>query len=371
MTGKRKLPSPLLSRNRLYVRVGKRITSFWIKNPDNTTVVLASAMTGDKKAVSDARKKAEATYDEATGATVTARDLKWLGTEYFKWQESLPPQQRKATSTLVENKREAENLYLFFGSMMPEVIAPHHCYGYIDARTKADSAAVKSGKEISLLSAFLEYGRRIGVLRENVAKGIEKPRNGPSEVHVEWEQVELLCEVGKKAGSRFAILGLCAQFTWLTLKRPHETRNFTRDNILPEGCYFTASKRKRGTANKSGTIEWSPLLRATVDEALAIKRWGRNSLPARYLFGNLAGEPYTKGGWKGGWSQLHDLVEVEAKRLGKPWYRFSLQDCRPGGVTEKEARGDLDTVDATLHSDSRMVKTVYNRLRHRKAKPAL
>lgn len=369
MVGRRKRPDGLPER--LYMREGKRVTSFFIKHADNRRQELGSARSGDMNAVREARRRAEQQYDEIMGVKPLDENTTWLIDKYFVWQASLPDSQRKAVSTITENKREAVNLKKFFGDMDPRTIEPEHCYAYIDERTTANQAAVKAGKEISLLSAVLEYGRRIGRVRDNVAKGIEKPRNGPSEVHVEWEQVEFLCEVGKAAGGSFAIMGLCAQFTWLTLRRPTETRNFTRDQIVTEGCHFTASKRKHGTANKTGTIQWSPLLRATVDEASAIKRWGKNSIPARYVFGNLAGEPYTKGGWKSGWSRLHDLAEAEAKKQEKPWYRFSLQDCRPGGVTEKEARGDTDTVDATLHADGRMVKTVYNRLRHRNAKPAL
>ena len=40
------------------------------------------------------------------------------------------------------------------------------------------------------------------------------------------------------------------------------------------------------------------------------------------------------------------------------------------GVSDKLARGDADTVDATLHSNDRMVRTVYDRRRRRVAKPA-
>lgn len=45
-----------------------------------------------------------------------------------------------------------------------------------------------------------------------------------------------------------------------------------------------------------GLIEWSDALRATVDEALAIKR---NKLAGSwYVFGNMDGQRNTKGGWK-------------------------------------------------------------------------
>lgn len=50
--------------------------------------------------------------------------------------------------------------------------------------------------------------------------------------------------------------------------------------------------------------------------------------------------------------------------------RFSLQDCRPMGVTTKMERGDTDTQDATLHTDGKMIATVYDRRALKRATPA-
>jgi hypothetical protein len=48
---------------------------------------------------------------------------------------------------------------------------------------------------------------------------------------------------------------------------------------------------------------------------------------------------------------------------------FSLQDCRPKGVSDKLAQGDVDVVDAALHTSKRMVRQVYDRRKVRIAKP--
>lgn len=355
---------------RFYVRAGKRVTTFSYKQPDNRMIRLATAHTGDVEAIRTARRNAEAEYDRLTGRVKT-KNTTWLIDEYFVWQRGLPDRQRKADSTLKENEREAGNLKKFFGHMLPHEIEPQHCYAYIDERTKANNAPIKAGKEITLLSAVFGYGCRIGLISTNVARDIERDRGTPSTVRVEWEEVEFLCEVGKAAGGAYAIAGLAAQFAWLVTKRSHEVRNFTREQITDAGCRFTASKRKMRDTPRAGLTEWSPLLRTTVDEVLSIKRWGKNSIPARYVFGNMAGEPYTKGGWKANWTKLHDKAAKAAAELGKPWKRFSLQDCRPGGVTEKEERGDADTVAATLHTNPRMVAQVYDRRAVKKSKPAL
>jgi hypothetical protein len=84
------------------------------------------------------------------------------------------------------------------------------------------------------------------------------------------------------------------------------------------------------------TRGWSPALRATVDEALAIKR---NKLAGSwYVFGNLSGQRYTKGGWKKTLSVLMTACLAEAAKRQIPFAPFSLQDCRPKGVSDKLER---------------------------------
>jgi len=65
---------------------------------------------------------------------------------------------------------------------------------------------------------------------------------------------------------------------------------------------------------------------------------------------------------------MNRCVEVAAERR-IAFQPFSLQDCRPKGVSDKLAAGALETVDATLHSSDRMIRQVYDRRRLRIAKP--
>jgi len=129
-----------------------------------------------------------------------------------------------------------------------------------------------------------------------------------------------------------------------------------------------AAKRQKGEAQKIARIEWSDELKATVDEALTIQR--RRLAGSWYVFGNLNGQRYTKGGWKKTLSVLMAECLREAQRLGIAFRPFSLQDCRPKGVTDKLEAGHADTLDATMHSSERMVRQVYDRRRIRVAKPA-
>jgi integrase len=89
-----------------------------------------------------------------------------------------------------------------------------------------------------------------------------------------------------------------------------------------------------------------------------------------YVFGNMRGQRYTKGGWK---AMLDDLMRecvAEAERRKLAFRKFSLQDCRPMGVSDKLERGDDDTQEATGHTDGKMIARVYDRRSHKRATPA-
>ena len=115
-------------------------------------------------------------------------------------------------------------------------------------------------------------------------------------------------------------------------------------------------------------IGWSPELRQTIDEVLKIKR--NKVAGSMYLFGNMQGQRYTKGGWK---SILDDLMFTaleEAQRLNLPFKRFSLQDCRPMGVTTKLELGHTDVKETTGHTSDKMINSTYDRRPVKKASPA-
>jgi hypothetical protein len=128
------------------------------------------------------------------------------------------------------------------------------------------------------------------------------------------------------------------------------------------------AKRQRGQDEQHGMIEWIPELRATIDVALSVKR---NKLAgAWFLFGNLDGQKYTKGGWKATLSKLMTACVVQAEEEKQAFRPFSLQDCRPKGVSDKMGRGDTDVMEATMHTSERMVRQIYDRRRVRVAKSA-
>ena len=282
---------------------------------------------------------------------------------------------KRADTTMAENKREAENLRKAFGHMRVVDIEKGDGYAYLDACLLArDTAgnprprAEKGNKEVALMRTILEYGVRLGMVKVNPFVGIEKLDTVKRDRLVTDQELALAVEVGRRMGEPQHIVALALRTAWLCLRRSVEVRALTRDQIGEDGITWKAAKRQRGEAEKFGLIEWSPELKTTIDEALAIKR---NKLAgAWYVFGNLNGQRYTKGGWKATLSKLMAECIVEAEKRRVSFRAFSLQDCRPKGVSDKLARGDTDTLDATMHSSDRMVRQVYDRRRVRIAKPA-
>jgi integrase len=152
---------------------------------------------------------------------------------------------------------------------------------------------------------------------------------------------------------------------WLCVRRSVEVRGIMTHSITEEGMVWIDGKDKK---KAKILIEWSDDLRATINEAQAIKR---THVPcSMYLFGNMRGQRYTKGGWKAMLDDLMRECEIAAKSEKIPFRRFSLQDCRPMGVTTKLARGDTDTKEATGHTSDKMIATVYDRREQKSAKPA-
>lgn len=362
---------------RLYERVGVRTYSIGYKAADGTWPFKLSCPVTDRAKMAELRRDAiKRAADLGTGApaddTFAALADAWL-----KWQRSLPDgsEAKRAESTLAENDRELRTLKRSFGRMQVDTMEKSDAYAHLDAclvaKDKAGQPrprAEKGNKEIALARVLLEWAVRKGRIKSNPFDGVEKLATVKRDRLVSEGELALAVEVGRRMGGPQHIVALALNTAWLCLRRSVEVRALTRDQIGEDGIIWKAAKRQRGEAEKMGLIEWSPALRATIDEALAIKR--HKLAGAWYLFGNLDGQRYTKGGWKATLSRLMIECTAEAARRRIAFAPFSLQDCRPKGVSDKLARGDTDTLDATMHSSERMVRQVYDRRRVRVAKPA-
>jgi integrase len=287
---------------------------------------------------------------------------------WIEWQEKLPVSDlnKRADSTLKENKREAENLKKSFGHLEPHQITMVLGYEYLDACV-SNKRAAKGNKEIALFQVILEFAVRKGVIDSNPLRGIRKNKTVSQQRYVTDEEIEIAYRVGKEKGGSRLIVALALRTAWLCVRRSVEVRAITRDAITDAGIMWKAGKVKIGKEKPPVLIEWTPELRDTIQQAINIKR--NHVAGSMYIFGNMRGQRYTKGGWK---SILDDLMQdcvTEAEKLSIEFKPFSLQDCRPKGVSDKLDSGHTDVQSATGHTTDRMIGQIYDRRRIKKATP--
>lgn len=352
---------------RVYERYGARIWRIYYQPPAGPRVTLWQGMAGDATKA-DARAAARLKLTQLMAGTPEAppeaMTFGRLAKLYLLWQGELAhdDEERKADSTLDENRRELQKLVKVFGQVMPDEISATDWYTYQDLRRKA-GAGPKCNKEIALASAVLEYGRRRGHCTENTARGIKRVKTSPDTRAVTLAEIDRVLTVARKVGPGATMQALAARCAFLCVRRPPEILGLTPAQLGEDGILFGAAKRKAGQAQKTVLIAWSDELRATIAQAQAVQR--RVDI-APFVFATLDGRRYTKSGWGSNWARLM----ARCARDIPGFEHFTLMQCRPGGVTTKEDRGDDDTVDTTAHVDDRMVRTIYDRRRVRKGTPA-
>lgn len=366
MTRRRTKPDGLTYR--VYERRGKRDYSVGHKGRDGKWTFRLRCDANDLNKVAELRREAIRRAMEINTGAPPPDSVEALIIAWFAYQDALPPasEQKRADSTMAENRREARNLKAAFGHMRVSVMEKPDAYAYLDACALAGRPA-KGNKEIALMRLILEYAVRKGVIKANPFYGVEQLRTQGTDRLVTDVEMALAVEMGRMMGGPYLIVALGLKTAWLCLRRSVEVRALTSDQIAAGGIEWKAAKRQRGQAQMMGLIEWSPELRKTIDEVLAVRR---NKTAGDYLvFGNMSGQKYTKGGWKKMLSGLMAECEKVAGQRKIEFRKFSLQDCRPKGVTDKLTQGDSDVMDATMHTNERMIKQVYDRRRVRVAKP--
>ncbi len=285
--------------------------------------------------------------------------------DWFEWQKALPPniKGKRSASTIKENLSESKNLRKAFGHLSVEDMTPSMAYDYLEACLTAKDPKgnprprpIKGNKEIALARAILQYGVRKNKITVNPFNEIEKNEKTDTERRlVTPEELALAVEMGRKIGGPQHIVALALQTAYLCVRRSVEVRALTRDAVTDAGILWKDGKSK---TKPSILIAWTPELRATIDEALTVKR--NKGVGTMYLFGSLRGTKYTKGGWKASLDDLMHPCAVEALTRKQAFKRFSLQNCRPMAVTDKLEHGDTDTATATGHTSDAMIKKHYD-----------
>jgi len=349
---------------RVYERIGVRVYSIGYKMLDGRWAFRLDCPANNPIEVAKTRKLAVETAMNM-GSQVIVGSFSGLVAAWFAWQEALPikSKERRADSTLKGNKPEAANLVKAFGHLELEELTKTMGYEYLEAcqATRPE----KGNKEMALARLFMEYGIKKGLVSINPFSDLTKNKTVKQRRLVTAAEMELATRVGRKFGGARHIVAMGLRTAWLCVRRSVEVRAIQKENIQEDGILWQDGKNHDKPAI---LIEWSPGLRETIAEALAIQR--NKTASGLYIFGNMQGSRYTKGGWK---SMLTDLMReciLEAKKESIPFKQFSLQECRPMGVSDKLERGDTDVKNVTGHASDKMIQQVYDRRLVKRAKPA-
>lgn len=365
MIGRRTKPDGLPYR--LYERAGKLRVSYYYKLPDNTIAFTYSAPVKRPDDVAKARSRAIADANKLNGNTAPVKGtVAALFADYFAYHYSLPvgSEQRKASNTLATNEDEKRPLLLVFGAMIPQDIQPIDIAEYLDARA-AQGAPAKANKEVALLSAVYEFGRkrRAWEITANPCSGVKYNKTKPNTRYVTHAELDLVMRAAEERGGTYRMVALSLYCSFLTVSRPEETLKLPRRDITTAGLEFPIGKRRAGDAARRKLIEWSPELRKTIDAALKL-----HITPSMYVFCNSAGQVYTRSGYN---TILRRLM-VHAARIaaeeGAKFERFTLRDMRPMAVTDRVADGDTTVQNSTGHKSMKMIQQVYDRRVKKKAK---
>ncbi len=350
---------------RVYERWGIRVYSVGYKRPSGHWAYRYKCPVGDLIQIAKLRRQA---IEQSVNVETQALEGGFAGLvkTWLEWQEALPvtDPRKRAQSTIAANLPESVNLVKAFGHLQPNEITKAMGYDYLEACVQAKRPE-KGNKEIALARLILEFGVRKNMLLANPFDGLTKNKTIKGRRLVTGVEMDLAVEVGRRLGGARHIVAMGLKTAWLCVRRSVEVRGIMRDGIREDGVLWQDGKSK---SKPAVLIEWSPELRETITEALGIKR--NNVAGTMFVFGNMRGQRYTKGGWK---SMLDDLMRecvIAAADRGIEFQRFSLQDCRPMGVSGKLDRGDTDTTNATGHTSEKMIATVYDRRPFKRAKPA-
>jgi integrase len=267
----------------------------------------------------------------------------------------------KAPKTQTENRRQIDRLRPAFGAVALCDLEPQHVYQYVDKRT----AKVAAHREIEVLSHAFTKAVQWGLIKAHPFKGeVRLEGEAPRTRYVEdWELVEALALPSKRRKGSVLMVQAYLRIKMLTGLRKGDILHLTKSQCQEDGIHVTLRKTQK-TTGKRVVYEWSPELRAAIDEAVAVR-------PALspFLFCNKFGqslfndEKGTTKGFDDIWQAFIGRVVADTKVTE----RFTEHDLRAKVGSDAES---LERAKQLLaHSDSRMTERVYRRKPER-IKPA-
>lgn len=266
-----------------------------------------------------------------------------------------------APKSQTEKRRHIAHLRPVFGGMALADLEPQHIYQYVDRR----SAKVAAAREVETLSHAFTKAVQWGLMKAHPFKGeVRLESEAPRERYVEdWEIREALALPAKRAKGSVLMVQAYLRIKLLTGLRKGDILRLGVANDQEDGLHVQPGKTRKSTGKRL-IYEWTPELRAAVDQAVAVR-------PAisPHLFCNQYGHPLfeeAKGTTKGFddiWQRFMGrlLAETEIKE------RFTEHDLRAKVGSDAES---LERARQLLaHASDSTTKRIYRRKPER-IKPA-
>lgn len=247
----------------------------------------------------------------------------------------------KAPKTQTENRRYLAALRPVFGAVALSDIEPQHIYQYVDKR----SAKTAAKREVEVLSHAFTKAVQWGLLKAHPFKGeVRLEGSAPRTRYVEdWEVVEALSLPSRRAKGSVGMIQAYLRLKLLTGLRQRDLLLLTMSAIKEDGIHVTPSKTAK-TSGKRVIYEWSPPLRAVIDEALAVR-------PALspFLFCNRFGAGFV------------DELKGTANDWNNMWQKFMARILKDTKITERFTEHDLR---AKVGSDAESIERAQQLLAH-------
>lgn len=262
-----------------------------------------------------------------------------LGDVIDRYRIEVLPLKRSA-GTRRDQGKQLDRLKVAFGAMLPDNITAQMCYRYQDGRRSEEGklVPVAARHEVALLGHVFMKAIRWGKASGNPVPAMDLGPRSPKRAQVTMEQV---AAVKKLANERMRpAIDLAVAIG----QRKGDLLKLKREHLTTEGIYI-----KQGKGGTRVLIEWSPDLRAVVDELKAMAP----QIPGEYLIRTRKGKPYSSSGFY----QIWRRVMLKHVKAGGVWFTF--HDLRSvsadGAETDEEARDRLG------HTDVATTRRFYRR----------
>lgn len=236
---------------------------------------------------------------------------------------------KKARNTRDAQAKQLDRLKRAFGHMQPNHIRPSHLAQYHDL-IGAD-APYQANRELSLIAHVLKYAVRWGYIDDNPAREIQRHPEHARKRYVTHDELQA---VANAAPPWIKILMTLA---YLTGQRRADLLSMTKDQVREDGIYIRQSK-----TGKQLLIEWTPELKAAIDEAITtLPDPGVSSM---YVICDKRGQRRRDAAFTTAWTRLMDKCIAQGVIAEK----FQFRDIRAKAGSDSDGKHLGHQSEATL-----------------------